>query len=176
MLYIAYFRAPRCGRLILFFFQCSFHELVQRLRYSNVSQYGVDVCALRLRAAGGVDFCVILPSPPLPQFVLSTLPLFLSRSLSLSLSPSVSPSPTHLMLPPTHLPSFYPVSSANTLPCRVGHVMKKWPVRALHRASYFIISRAFLPFTVRLWSGPLSFFLCFAFSPLSAPATCKGET
>lgn len=108
----------------------------------------MEVCALRLRAAGGVDFCVILPPPPLPQFALATLPLFLS------LSPYVSPSPTHLLLPPTRLPSFYPISSANTLPCRVGHVMKKWPVRALHRTSYFIISRAFLPFTVRSWSPP----------------------
>lgn len=87
-----------------------------------------------------------------PSHSLCLLP---SLPLSLSLCPSVSPSPTHLMLPPTRFPSFYHISSANTLPCHVGHVMKKWPVRALHRASYFIISRAFLPFTVRLWSPPL---------------------
>lgn len=53
------------------------------------------------------------------------------------------------------LPPFSPVSGANTVPCRVGHVMKKWLVRALRRTSYFIISRAFLPFTVRWLSPPL---------------------
>lgn len=104
------------------------------------------VCALRLRTAGGVDFCVILPPPPLPHLMLSTLPLPLSLSLSLC-----------LRLPPIlcSLPPFSPVSGANTVPCRVGHVMKKWLVRALRRTSYFIISRAFLPFTVRWLSPPL---------------------
>lgn len=67
------------------------------------------VCALRLRTAGGVDFCVILPPPPLPHLMLSTLPLPLSLSLS------VSPSPTHLMLPPSLLPSLR--CKYSSLPC-----------------------------------------------------------
>lgn len=100
---------------LLFF---SLVDIVAEVLYS-ISQYGVWVCALRLRTAGGVDFCVILPPPPLPHLVLSTLPL------SLSLFPSVSPSPTHLMLPTSLPPSFSPVSRANTVPCRVGRVMKK---------------------------------------------------
>lgn len=105
--------------------------------------------------------------PTVCAFHPPTLSLSLSLSLSPSVSPSVSTSPTHLMLPPTHLPSFYPISSANTLPCRVGHVMKKWLVRALHRASYFIISRAFLP--LHSWSATVSLSLSLSLTlPLSS--------
>lgn len=134
------------------------------MRYSHVSPSMAWKCAHCVCALPeewiSVSFFLLHPShslcfPPSHSFSLCL-------SFSLALSPSVSPSPTHLMLPPTHLPSFYPISSANTLPCRVGHVMKKWPVRALHRASYFIISRAFLPFTVHSWSAPLS--LCLSVS------------
>lgn len=146
-------------------------DIVAEVLYS-VSQYGVWVCALRLRTAGGVDFCVILPPPPLPHLVLSTLPL------SLSLFPSVSPSPTHLMLPTSLPPSFSPVSSANTVPCRVGRVMKKWLVCALRRTSYFIISGAFLPFTVRSLSPPLFLSLSLLFLSLFRllPSFCSSHT
>lgn len=120
-------------------------------------KYGVRLRALRLRQQEWIS--AILAPPPLPHVVLSPLPLSLSLSSYLRLR-----LPTILRSLP---PSFSsPPLRANTVPCRVGHVMKKWRVRALRCTSYFIISRAFLPFTVRLLSPPLvpSFSSSFFFS------------
>lgn len=183
-------------RTILFLSLRSFHEFVHEV-LSCIPQYGVEVCALRLRAAGGVDFCVILPPPPLPQFVLSTLPLFLSlslflpRSLSFCLAishPSYAPShPSSLLLP--HLQCKYTslpcwtcdekVAGSRAPPRLLFHHQQS--ISALHRALVVCSSLSFsLCLSPSLsFSRPpslLFFFLCFACSPLSAPATCKGET
>lgn len=135
-------------------------------------KYGVRLRALRLRQQEWIS--AILAPPPLPHVVLSPLPLSLSLSSYLRLR-----LPTILRSLP---PSFSsPPLRANTVPCRVGHVMKKWRVRAPRCTSYFIISRAFLPFTVRLLSPPLvpsfssSFFFLHLFPSFYSSHTQGGD-
>lgn len=119
-----------CSRTASSFLSTSWFEVV----YSG-SQCGVSMCTASAHYWRSGFLC--RSSSSTPPTALSTIRL----SLSLSFCDSIS-HPSHA---PSLAPPFSPVSSANTVPCRVGHVMNKWLVRALCRTSYFIIRQSFPP-------------------------------
>lgn len=136
----------------------------------SVSQYGVCVCALRLRTVGGVDFCVILPPPTLPHLMLTNPP---TLPLSLSLSPVFHPSYAVFLLLP-RLQCKY-----SSLPCRTcdekvtGSRSAAPPISS----SPELFSPSPCARCLLLSPPPSSFSLSVSLCTLpSAPATRKGET